>query len=407
MTFTGVPPESVTRHETRNIVSLGLAQAIGGSSQPIVVAVSGLVGVTLAPDPSLATLPITVMIVAVAIAAPFATKLLYTVGRRTGFMIGAGAGIVAGALSWWGVVAQSFGLFLVGMAFIGAGAAFMQQYRFALADSVLPDRRARAMSLAMLGGVASGFLGPRLSYYSKDLFPGAEFAGSFLTLVGLSLITIAILSFTRLAPVADKKTMQGGRTMHQLARSPEIFVPMVTGMLSYGLMTFVMVGAPLAMVYVCFHSVDEATTAIQWHIIAMFLPGLVTGLIIRKIGAHLTVAAGLTLIMVCGLVNLTGITVWHFYVSLVLLGVGWNFGFIGSTALLAAGYRPEEAGRAQSLNEPFVFGMQALASVGSGVVLNIVGWEMINVLVLPVAAAGVALVAWGGFRRGPLAPART
>jgi MFS family permease len=174
---------------------------------------------------------------------------------------------------------------------------------------------------------------------------------------------------------------------------------MLTAAISYALMVLVMVSAPLAMVYLCGHSPADAAFAIQWHIISMFAPSFITGAIISRLGSYLTAGIGLSLIIAAAIVNLTGITVLHFSIALVLIGVGWNFGFIASTAILSASYRPEEAARVQGLNEMVVFGVMALASIASGLLLQMIGWQSINVLVIPIATAAILLLGWGDMTR--------
>lgn len=389
----------------RNIGLLAVAQAISGSSQSIVIAVAALTATVLAPDPALATLPMTATILGLAIFAVPATRLIYRLGRTRGFVLGASIAVIAGLGAGWAVSAHSFWLFCAALVFVGASASFGQQYRFAIADSVPSNLKARAISLVLLGGVAAGFIGPGLSIFAKDLVAGAEYAGSFFGIAGLSAIAFAVLSFTRLAPIRRPgKGEPQGRSTAELIRSPSVFVPIITGMLSYSLMTLVMVAAPLAMVRMHGHSPADAAGAIQWHIVAMFLPSLFTGSVVARIGAPLTVAIGLLLFVGCALIHLNGTSVLHFDIGLVLLGLGWNFGFVGSTAMLATAYRPEEAERAQSLNEPLVFGAMALASIGSGVLLQTVGWQSVNVMAIPIAALGLVLLAWTRLQGRP-APA--
>ncbi len=391
------------KYAGRNIGLLALTQSMGGSSQAVIMAVGALTAANLATDKSLATLPTTAMIIGLALMAGPATKIVYSIGRRNGFMIGAGLGVIAGMAAAAAVAMSSFILFALALSIVGMGAAFTQQYRFAIADSVPDGMKARAISLVLLGGVAAGFLGPRLSFIAKDWLGGVEFAGSFLIISFLSIAAIILLSQTKLAPIVKPKSGDAkGRSAMELLKVPEISIPIVTGMVSYALMTFVMVAAPLAMVHVCGHSAEQATTTIQWHIIAMFAPSLVTGNIINRIGAHATVGIGLILILICALINLNGISVLHFDAALIMLGVGWNFGFIGSTTLLSQAYRPEEASTAQGLNEPLVFGTMAVASISSGVLLNTLGWQSINVMVLPVVTAALALLAWGDYRQRKL-----
>jgi predicted MFS family arabinose efflux permease len=212
----------------------------------------------------------------------------------------------------------------------------------------------------------------------------------------LALVAIAVISRTRLAPTLKRaEDRKAGRPLAVLLRDTGIWVPMVVAAISYSLMVLVMVAAPLAMVYVCGHTTEEAAFAIQWHIIAMFAPSFVTGAIIQRIGTRLTAAIGLLLILFAAGVNLHGISTMHFNISLVLLGVGWNFGFIAATAMLAGAYRPEEAAKVQAANEQVVFGVMAVASIASGLLLQLIGWEAI-----PVATGAILALAWVSFRPG-------
>lgn len=383
----------------RNIVLLSGAQAVAGSAQGMVMAVGALAGATLASDQVFATVPTTVMIVGLALTAGPAAIVLHRLGRTRGFLLGVAISMAGALTAALGLYVGSFLVFSAAMALIGAAAAFGQQYRFAAADSVPPDLKARAVSWVLFGGVLAGFLGPRLAGETAGAIASAPYAGSFLALAGLGIVAAAILSFTRLPKGQPKPEKgSGGRPFAVLVRDPDIFVPMVTAMASYALMTFVMVAAPLAMVYVCGHSTGDAANAIQWHIVAMFAPSFITGSIINRIGGHLTVAIGLLLILASAATALSGTTTLHFDIGLVLLGVGWNFGFIGSTVLLSKGYRPEEGARVQALNEQLVFGTMALASIGAGILLNILGWEAINLMVMPIAAVAILLLAWADLR---------
>ncbi len=380
----------------RNIALLSLTQALNGSSQGIVMAVGALAGIALAPDPVFATLPTTVMISGLALAAIPATMTIYKLGRKQGFMIGTLLAFLGGIGASYAIAISSFVFFCLALAFVGAGAAFAQQYRYAAADGVSEDFKANAISMVLLGGVLAGFMGPRLSFVAKDWVADTQFSGSFLMISAIAIVAFIVLSFTKLAPVAKAEHFsESGRSLPELIRTPSVFVPILSGMATYSLMTFVMVAAPLAMVSVCGHSIEVATNAIQWHIIAMFAPSFFTGHIINRIGAHLTAGLGLFLILLCAAINLNGISEWHFYASMVLLGVGWNFGFIGSTTLLTKAYGPMEAAKTQGLNEQLVFGAMAVASIGSGALLQTIGWQSVNVLVIPVATATIALLAWG------------
>jgi MFS family permease len=383
----------------RTITLLSISQALGGSNGAIIAAIGGLTAATLAPDRSLATLPVTVMVIGLALTSGFATFLIHRLGRRNGFMLGAIVSLPAGLLAALAVMTHSFVLFCLGLFLVGVSNAFGNQYRFAAADSVPAEWKARSISFVMLGGVLAGFVGPGLAGLTADAIPGAPFAGAFLIMAALAIVTTIILSQAALAPTAVRRKGHEGRTIRQLLRSVDVMIPVISATMSYALMTLVMVAAPLAMVYVCGHATLDATTAIQWHVVSMFAPSFITGWVISKLGAHLTAGLGLALIAAAAITSLTGTSVLHFDVALVLLGAGWNFGFIGSTALLTESYRPEEAARVQGLNEQLVFGVMALASIGSGVLLELLGWEAVNILVLPLAAVAMLALAWGDYRK--------
>jgi predicted MFS family arabinose efflux permease len=384
----------------RNIGLLSAVQALGGSSSSIIMSVAALAAVNFAPDRSAATLPVTAMIIGLALATSTATMIIYRLGRTRGLMVGAAIGIPASIVASLAVIFGQFYLFAAGLFLVGVSGAFMQQVRFAAADSVAPEFKSQAISWVLFGGVAAGFFGPQLSALTRTWIPGAEYAASFMVIGVLSAISVLVLSCTRLAPVVAAGGAAGtGRPLSELLRLPEIVLPMLGASLSYALMTLIMVAAPLAMVHLCGHSPNEAAGAIQWHVVAMFAPSFVTGAIIKRIGANLVTAIGLLLIIACAAIALNGISVAHFTATLVLLGIGWNFGFIGSTAMLATSYRPQEAGRVQAINEQVVFGASAIASLSSGMLLQWLGWEAINLLAIPVAALAILLLGLGSFRR--------
>jgi len=387
------------RFVVRNITALSLSQALVGAYQAIVASVGALTGIALAPSKALATLPVTAMIIGLALMTFPATYMIHRLGRRNGFIVGAGAALIAGLVAGFAVISANFILFSLALALVGVSAAFGQQYRFAIADSVPGALRARAISFVLLGGVLAGFLGPRLAFVAKDWIPSAQFSGSFLTISVLAVISIAVLMVTRLAPTVQPSVQRTqGRSTGRLLRTPDIFVPIVTAMAAYALMTLIMVAAPLEIVNGSGKSVEMATTAIQWHIVAMAAPSFITGFLISRFGVHLVASLGLFLIVVSAMLSLNGTSDAHFIATLVLLGVGWNFSFIGATTLLTGAYSLLEAVRAQWLNEQIVFGATAIASIGSGVLLQMIGWKAVNILVIPIAVVAIALLVWGGLR---------
>ncbi|WP_417581195.1 MFS transporter [Pelagibacterium sp.] len=383
----------------RNILLLSGAQAIAGSSQGMVMAIGALAGAYLAFDPAFATVPTTMMILGVAIMAGPAAITLHRLGRTRGFLLGAAIAGSGGILAAISIYLHNFLTFSASMLLIGAAGAFGQQYRFAAADSVPEGAKARAVSWVLFGGVLAGFLGPRLASMTSEAIPGALYAGSFIGLAGLSLVAMLLLSFTRLPKGEPKRpASEQGRPLKDMIRTPAVFVPVLTGMASFSLMTFVMVAAPLAMVHVCGHAPAEAANAIQWHIVAMFAPSFITGEIVKRIGSHLTAAIGMLLIIASVGTALMGTSTLHFDLGLVLLGVGWNFGFISSTVMLTKSYRPEEGAKVQALNEQLVFGSNAIGSIGAGLALNFLGWEAVNLIALPIAVATILLLGWDDLR---------
>jgi MFS family permease len=389
-----------TGSPVRNITLLSISQAIVGSNQAILGSIAALTAASMVADRSFATVPVSLMIIGTALATGPAAWLIHTWGRREAFIFGAAITIPAAVLAAFAAWISNFWIFCLALALLGTTAAFANQYRFAVADSVPANLKARAISWVLFGGVVAGFVGPQLAILSKDWISGGTFAASYLVMAALALAAAVVLSFTRLAPIIkDREQRKGGRPFAELLRTANVVVPMVTASVSFALMVLVMVSAPLAMVYVCGHSPADAAFAIQWHIVAMFAPSFVTGTIIARIGANLTAGIGLLLIVGAAIVNLMGISVMHFVASLVLIGVGWNFGFIASTALLSSAYRPEEAARVTGLNEFVVFGVNALASIASGLLLQMLGWQMINVLVMPVAALAILLLGWSDIAR--------
>jgi predicted MFS family arabinose efflux permease len=383
----------------RNIGLLAVAQAILGSNQAIIMSIGALTAATMVADKGFATIPVTLMIIGTALATGPAALLIHSLGRREGLMLGAAlaipGGLIAALAAWLG----QFWLFCAALAVLGIPAAFGNQYRFAAADSVPTALKSKAISWVLFGGVIAGFLGPQIAASTRNWLPGHEFAATYVIMSLLALVAIAVISRTRLAPTVKKaEDRKGGRPMSVLLRDSSIWVPMLVAAISYSLMVLVMVAAPLAMVYVCGHTTEQAAFAIQWHIVAMFAPSFVTGWIISRIGAQLVSAIGLLLILAAAATNLHGTSVLHFDISLILLGVGWNFGFIAATAMLSTAYRPEEAAKVQAANEQVVFGVMAVASIGSGLLLQLVGWEAINLLAIPVATLAILALAFVALR---------
>ncbi|MFC3721933.1 MFS transporter [Neoaquamicrobium sediminum] len=385
----------------RNIAVLTAAQALGAASPPIIVSLGGLVGQQLSRDPALVTLPVSLFNLGLALGTLPAAFVMRRYGRRSGYLFGASFGITAGLVAALGIVSASFLLFCIGTFTAGFYSAYVQSYRFAAADGAEGALKAKAISWVMIGGLAAAVIGPQLVIWTRDAFPSTPFAGSFLSQAVLATLAIPVLMLLRTErPVAGGPRPDTGRPLAQILMSPRYMLAVAAGVVSYGLMTFVMTAAPIAMVGHG-HSVDDAALGIQWHVLAMFGPSFVTGYLMARFGKERVTAVGLLLIAVSGAVALSGLQIFHFWLSLMLLGVGWNFGFIGATAMITDCHTPEERGKAQGANDFLVFGTVAAASFFSGSLLHASGWQTINWLIFPAVALILVPLVWKAARRAP------
>ena len=363
----------------------------------IAVALGGLAGsYLLGDDKSLATLPVSSMGVGLAVAAIPAAMFTQRVGRRRGLMSGTGFAISGGLMAAGALALGSFWLFTLALFLVGLSNAFVQQYRFAAAESVPVNLRSRAISRVMIGGVITALVAPQILLATQDLFDPIPFAGGF---VALSIVALGGLFFLRQLHFPSGQTrvdlalstIEPPRPFSVIAMQPRFIVALLCAASSFGLMSFVMTAAPLAMVDHQ-HTQAEAVLGIQWHVIAMFAPSLVTGRLIAVFGKTAIVATGLALLIASAILGVAGLELFHFWGMLVLLGVGWNFSFVGATAMLTDTYRPAERGRVEGTNDLIVFGTVAVASLLSGQILSAAGWDTINLIVLPVAAIVLAAV---------------
>lgn len=376
------------REARRTAFILAASQAVVGSASSICLSIGGLAGYfLLATDKSLATAPVTGFNVGLALGALPAAALIRRAGARGGFMLGTLVTAIGGALATWALFQDAFWLFAAGLLVVGGGSAFVQQLRFAAADSAPSAFKAKAISFVMAGGVVTAIIGPQIVIFTHDLFAPVPFAGSFAAILLLAAVGALILSQLR-----DHRGASGTASVHAapprslgtIVAQPRFFVGLMCGVGSFTLMSFVMTGAPLAMVG-CGFSADEATLGISWHVMAMFGPSFFTGRLIHRFGAERIIALGLILLLGCAAVALTGIALWQFWTALILLGLGWNFGFIGATAMVADTYRPSEKAKAQGFHDFVLFGTVAFSSLMAGVVYNNWGWDMLNWIVFPVA----------------------
>lgn len=377
-------------HSKSNLTRLTIAQALSGANAVVVYATGAIVGNMLSPNKALATLPITIFVIGMAACSLPAGVIAQHYGRRTAFMIGTGCGMLVGLLSALAVVQGLFWLFCVATFFGGAYAAVVLSFRFAAADCVPLNQRPRALSLVMAGGIVAGVIGPQLVTYTMDLWGPYTFAGTFMAQAAVAALSAAILVGVHLPKPAAEEVAKG-RPISVIVRRPEFLTAAGCGVVSYLLMNFLMTSAPLAM-RMCGHSQESSNLGIQWHVIAMYAPSFITGGLITRFGAHRVVMAGLVLTGLSVVVGLLGVDIPHFWLTLILLGIGWNFGFIGASALVLECHRPEEKNRVQSFNDFVVFGAVAIGSFLSGGLLTTYGWNVVLWLSLvPLILAIVAL----------------
>lgn len=378
----------------RNAVLLAMAQAINSSTTSAAISLGALAGAYLLPQKAeLATLPVAGYAIGVALFALPVALLCQKFGRKIGFIIGALIGIAGGSIAAIAISGMSFSLFCLGLFLIGGAGAFVHQYRFAAADHGSDIFKSKAISWVMTGGIFGAVIGPQTILLTKDALLPVPYAGAFIATSGLLVVgifvlagLIAIQSKPKNTPIASGSQ----RPLTEIISQPKFVVALICAVASAALMTFMMTGAPLAMKQHG-HSVDHAVLGIQWHVLAMYGPSLFTGLLIVRFGKTAVIATGLGLLILCAIVALAGLTLWNFWASLILLGIGWNFGFIGSTALLGESYSPPEKNKVQGVHDFILFSLVAIASLLSGYTLHQFGWNGIAIVLIPIAI--MALIA--------------
>jgi MFS family permease len=380
------------------LLRLSVAQALYLASAAIAFTFSGIVGARLAPDASLATLPVALMTVATMLTTIPASLLMERFGRRPGFLAGAAAGLLGAGVSSWAVIHQSFALFCAGNALLGAYQAFAMYYRFAAADAVDEGSKGRAIGWVLTGGVVAALLGPSLAASSRSAFPAVEFAGSYAAAAALSLLAIAVVSTLSLPPSAKVAAEGERRPLVVIARQPIFIVAVVNAVAAYAVMSFVMTASPLAIV-AAGHGVDAAASLTRWHLLGMFAPSFITGRIVSSLGPGPVLLAGGALLLISLLGPLAGDTAAHFNIALFILGVGWNFLYVAATTLLTESYRPAERARVQGFNEFLVFGSTAVASLAAGAAQTRLGWAAVNQLAAPFVLAALIASLWLALHR--------
>ncbi|WP_444455493.1 MFS transporter [Rhodobacter capsulatus] len=395
MTETALPAPPLP---LRNLIVLVAAQAFLGAQMSMIFTVGGLAGKSLASNPCLATLPLSLIVLGSVLTAQPMSSFMAVYGRRAGFILATAAGGIGAAISAHALAIGSFALFCLGSMLAGIYMSAQGFYRFAATDGIASEHQSKAISWVLAGGLAAAVLGPQLVKLTAQALV-VPFQATYLAIIAINLAGPLLFAFLRIpAPGRRAKGQAAGRTRAQLLRDPVILVAMVCGMVSYALMNLVMTSTPLAVVG-CGHTTTNAADIVSAHVLAMYLPSFFTGHLIARFGREVIVGIGLFILAVAGAVALTGVNLEQFFIALMLLGLGWNFGFIGSTAMLASAHRPEERGTVQGMNDFVVFGGVFLASLSSGGLMNcasgdaVAGWQAVNLAMLPfLTLAGAALI---------------
>ncbi|KPF96559.1 MFS transporter [Rhodopseudomonas sp. AAP120] len=380
-----------------NVWRLAAAQALTGANAAVIFATGAIIGAQLAPSVALATVPISMYVLGLAAGTLPTGAIARRYGRRTSFMIGAGCGAAAGALGALAILNGAFALFCLATFLGGLYGAVAQSYRFAAADGASAAYRPKAVSWVMAGGVFAGVLGPQLVQWTMDIWPPYLFAFSYVVQAFVALIAMAVL-WSVDAPKPQPADLAGGRPLLTIVRQPRFIAAALCGVIAYPMMNLVMTSAPLAM-QMCGLPVSDSNFGLQWHIVAMYAPSFVTGSLIAKFGAPRVVALGLALEAAGASIGIMGITAPHFWATLFVIGVGWNFAFVGASALVLETHQPSEKNKVQALNDFLVFGMMALGSFSSGQLLANYGWATVNLMVFPPVLVGLIVLAISGWSK--------
>ncbi len=380
---------------------LALMQALLLTNNVTLIAVNGLAGLQLADNKLLATLPVTGYVLGGAVWSMPAAAFMRRYGRRAGYTAGSLVAMLGAVLAWYAMTLGSLALLCAATFVCGLYNAFGASLRFAaadVADAYRPDFRARAMSLVLTGGIAGGVIGPEISKWSRDWLP-AQFAGTYLTLVGFACASLLLAQLLRL-PAAQKQVGAGSaRPLAEILRQPACWVAILCAALSYGVMNLLMVATPLAM-QVCSLPYASAALVIEWHVIGMFAPGLLTGSLIGRFGVLPVIVAGCLMMLACVAIALSGVELMHFVAALILLGVGWNFVYTGASTLLTGAYRPAEKNKVQGFMDLCVFTTMITSSASSGALLFVNGWSILNLLSLPFVLIVLGAALWLAGRSG-------
>ena len=367
----------------KNLVILSLSQIFSFTAAPITVFLSGIIGSQISPIKSLSTLPMSISVVGIAVGAIFATKLMSLIGRKAGFIFASLGNSLVSILAAYSIMEQNFILFCVANFFLGVGMAFTHQYRFAAAESVEKDKIPKAISIILLGGIISAFVGPGIANFSKDIISDQLYVGSYISLSILTIIPVIFFLFYENISKLKKEIKHSGRSYMELISQPKFLQAMIASAFGYAIMTFLMTATPLSMHVMEKISLDKTSMVIQFHVASMFIPSLLTGHLIKKIGHSLVMYVGIFLYSITILISFFDQTHMNYMFALIFLGLGWNFLFISGTSLLVLTYKEEEKFKAQGLNDFIVYSIHATGSLSAGILIVLTNWKFMNMMCIP------------------------
>lgn len=392
----------------RNVPILSISQMLAMCGPPMVVLLGGLLGAELAPNPALATLPVSMLVIGLAVATLPAALMVQRTGRKRGFQLGAALSIGAAWLAAIAILQASFWLLCFAIFLIGGMGAFVLQYRFAATESVPPARAGRAVSYVLIGGIFAGFLGPEIAQWTANWLPSAVYSGSFLTLSGIYLVALLVISFYRDNVVPHDEISGPSRSIRTIIRQPLFLTAVLSGTVAYGVMSIIMTATPLHMHTHSGFSLDATAFVLQSHIVAMYLPSLFTGSLIEKFGVLRIMLLGLALLLACVGIGIISRELMQYWLALILLGLGWNFMFVSGTVLLTRTYLPADRFKSQAINDFTIFGTQAMTSLFAGTLLFVSSWDALLLINLPVLlATGFLLLLLRSRLRAPAAVPET
>ena len=367
----------------KNLLILTLSQIFSFTAAPVTVFLSGIIGSQISPVKSLATLPMSISVVGIAIGAIIATKVMSVIGRKYGFIIASIGNMLTSILAAYSIMTQNFILFCFANFFLGIGMAFTHQYRFAAAESVEKNKAPKAISIILFGGIISAFLGPSLANYAKDIFSNSLYVGSYLALALLTFIPTILFLFFESKSNIKTNVKYAGRNYLELISQPRFIQSITASAFGYAIMTFLMTATPISMHVMENMSLNKTSIVIQFHVAAMFLPSLLTGHLIKRFGHSNVIYAGVFLYSITLITSIFDQSFFNYMFALIFLGLGWNFLFISGTSLLVLTYREEEKYRAQGLNDFVVYSIHAIGSLSAGVFIALTNWKIMNMICIP------------------------